>query len=190
VPSEVTEVLRKIAEGDRTQVDALFSYVYADLQQIASRLLIHERPDHSLEPTALVHEAYLKLIDQEHATWKTRSHFFAVGAGAMRRILVDHARYRRRLKHGGDALRVTLTDLHARSLSIGRDQDVLALAEILERLEQVDPRQAKIVEMRFFGGLTLDETAEALGISRRTVAYEWRVARALIRAELSGTSSA
>jgi RNA polymerase sigma factor (TIGR02999 family) len=137
----------------------------------------------------LVHEAYLKLVDQQHATWKTKSHFFAVGAEAMRRILVDRARHRNRLKHGGDMLRITLTDLNAKSLSVNRDQDVLVVAEILSRLEKLDPRQAKIVELRFFGGLTLDEAAEALGISRRTVAYEWRIARAWMRAELSGSSS-
>jgi len=183
--SEITEVLQGITRGDRTQVGVLFTHVYPNLQQIAARLLSHERPNHTLDPTALVHEVYLKLVDQNRANWKTRSHFFAVGAEAMRRILVDHARHRLRAKHGGEMIRISLTDLHANSLSIDRDEDVLALAEILDRLEKIDPRQAKIVEMRFFGGLTLDETAEALGVSRRTVAAEWRVARAMIRAELS-----
>jgi len=185
----ITEVLQEIAQGDRKQVGVLFSLVYPNLRQMAARFLSRERRGHSMEPTMLVHEAYLKLVDQEHATWKTKSHFFAVGAEAMRRILVDHARHRHSLKHGGDMHRITLTDLNAKSLSVSRDQDVLTVAEILKRLEKLDPRQAKIVELRFFGGLTLDQAAEALGISRRTVAYEWRVARAWMRAELSGSNS-
>ena len=185
----ITEVLQEIAQGDRKQVDVLFSHVYPKLRQMAGSLLSRERRGHSMEPTMLVHEAYLKLVDQQNATWKTKSHFFAVGAEAMRRILVDRARHRNRLKHGGDMLRITLTDLNAKSLSVNRDQDVLVVSEILSRLEKLDPRQAKIVELRFFGGLTLDEAAEALGISRRTVAYEWRIARAWMRAELSGSAS-
>ena len=182
----ITEVIQEIAQGNRNQVGALFSLVYPNLRQMAARLLSRERRGHSMEPTTLVHEAYLKLVDQRYATWKTKSHFFAVGAEAMRRILVDHARHRHRLKHGGNMLRITLTDLNAKSLSVNRDQDVLAVAELLDKLEKLDPRQAKIVELRFFGGLTLDEAAEALDISRRTVAYEWRVARAWMRAELNG----
>ena len=190
MPGAITEILREICEGDRNQVGVLFSHLYPNLRQMAARLLSRERLGHSMEPAMLIHEAYLKLVDQEQASWKTKSHFFAVGAQAMRRILVDHARHRNRLKHGGDLARITLTDLNARSLSIDRDQDVLTVAEVLDRLEHLDPRQAKIVELRFFGGLTLDEVAEALGISRRTVAYEWRVARAWIRSELSGSTAA
>jgi RNA polymerase sigma-70 factor, ECF subfamily len=186
----INRILQEIAQGDREKVGVLFAHVYPNLQQIAARLLSRERNAHFMEPASLVHEAFLKLVDQEQATWKTRSHFFAVGAEAMRRILVDHARHRQRLKHGGDMLRITLTDLNAKSLSVSRDQDVLTVAEILDKLEKLDPRQAKIVELRFFGGLTLDETSEALGISRRTIAYEWRMTRAWMRAELSGNSAA
>jgi len=190
VTGNITEVLQEIAGGDREKVGTLFSHVYPKLRIMAAGMLSRERRGYSMEPSALVHEVYLKLIDQERATWKTRSHFFAVGAEAMRRILVDQARHRNRLKHGGELLRISLTDLNARSLSVDRDQDVLAVSEVLDKLEKLDPRQAKIVELRFFGGLTLDEAAEALGISRRTVAYEWRMARAWLRAELSGTVSA
>ena len=137
----------------------------------------------------LVHEVYLKLVNQHQATWKTRSHFFAVGAEAMRRILVDHARQRNRVKHGGAMVRITLTDLNAKALSISRDQDVLDVARLLDKLEKLDARQAKLVELRFFGGLTLDEAAEALTVSRRTIAYEWRMAQAWMRAELRGSDA-
>src|SRR5678816_425263 len=131
MPGAITEVLQEIAQGDRKQLGALFSHVYPNLRQMAARLLSRERLGHSIEPTMLIHEAYLKLVDQEQASWKTKSHFFAVGAQAMRRILVDHARHRNRLKHGGDMSRITLTDLNAKSLSVNRDQDVLTVAEVL-----------------------------------------------------------
>ena len=178
-------MLQDVAQGDRQQVEALFALVYTDLRRAAARLLRRERHGHAVQPTSLVHEAYLKLVDQSRADWKSRSHFFAVGAQVMRRILVDQARRRARVKHGGGMLLMTLTDDHARTLSVGRDQDVLVVDEILARLETSDARQAKIVELRFFGGLTLDEVAEALSVSRRTVAYEWRAVRAWMRAELS-----
>ncbi len=186
---DITEVLTQIADGDRDKVGVLFSHLYPKLRDMAVRLLSRERHEYAMEPTTLVHEAYLKLVDQQNANWKTKSHFFAVGAEAMRRILVDEARHRNRLKHGGAMVRITLTDLRAKSLSVDRDQDVLVVAEILNKLEKLDPRQAKIVELLFFGGLTLDEAAEALCISRRTVAYEWRMARAWMRAELSESTT-
>jgi len=185
---EITTVLREIEQGDRKKVDVLFSHVYPKLRSIAARLLSRERRGNSMEPNMLVNEVYIKLVDQQQATWKTKSHFFAVGAEAMRRILVDHARHRNRLKHGGAMVRITLTDMNAKALSVGRDQDVLEVAELLDKLEKVDPRQAKLVELRFFGGLTLDEAAEALCVSRRTVAYEWRMAQAWMRAELTGNT--
>ncbi|HYI93875.1 MAG TPA: ECF-type sigma factor [Bryobacteraceae bacterium] len=184
---ELTAVLRDIEQGDRTKVDVLFSYVYPQLRSIAAKLLTRERRGSSMEPNMLVHEVYLKLVNQHQATWKTRSHFFAVGAEAMRRILVDHARQRNRVKHGGAMVRITLTDLNATGLSISRDQDVLDVARLLDKLKKLDARQAKLVELRFFGGLTLDEAAEALNVSRRTVAYEWRMAQAWMRAELRGS---
>jgi RNA polymerase sigma factor (TIGR02999 family) len=152
-------------------------------------MLRHERYGYTVEPTSLVHEAYLKLVDQTRADWKSRSHFFSVGAQVMRRILVDHARRRARLKRGGGMVMVTLTDDQGRTLSVNSDLDVLAVDQILARLEDSDARQARIVEMRFFGGLTLDEVAESLGISRRTVAYEWRAVKAWMRAEMNPPST-
>ena len=184
---DITAVLREIEQGDRNKVDILFSYVYPKLRAIAVKLLSRERRGNSLEPNMLVNELYLKLVDQQQATWKTKSHFFAVGAEAMRRILVDHARHRKRLKHGGAMVRISLTDLNVKTLFVDSDQDVLDVAKLLETLEKLDARQAKLVELRFFGGLTLDEAAEALGVSRRTVAYEWRMAQAWMRAELRGS---
>ena len=148
-------------------------------------MLRRERHGAAVQPTSLVHEVYLKLVDQKRADWKSKSHFFAVGAQAMRRILVDHARRRGRLKHGAGMVVVTLTDQQAQTFSTGREEDVLTVDGMLTRLEESDARQAKIVELRFFGGLTLDEVAEAMGISRRTVAYEWRAVRAWLRAEMS-----
>jgi RNA polymerase sigma factor (TIGR02999 family) len=183
--ASITEVLQVVSQGDRTQVEHLFPLVYPDLRKAAARMLRRERHGYAMQPTSLVHETYLKLVDQTRADWKSRSHFFAVGAQVMRRILVDHARRRGRLKHGAGAVMITLTDDQARTLSVDRDHDVLGVDEILTRLEKSDPRQAKIVELRFFGGLTLDEVAESLGISRRTVAYEWRAVRAWMRAEMS-----
>lgn len=186
---DVTAVLREIEQGDSKKVNVLFSLVYPRLRSIAAKLLTRERRGTSMEPTMLVHEVYLKLVNQQEATWKTRSHFFAVGAEAMRRILVDHARQHNRQKRGGGMVRITLTDLNARALSVSRDQDVLDVAKLLDKLEELDARQAKLVELRFFGGLTLDEAAAALNISRRTVAYEWRMAQAWMRAELRGESA-
>lgn len=183
--ADVTEVLQAVAQGNRGQVEKLFPLVYPELRRAAAGMLRRERHGHAVEPTSLVHEVYLKLVDQTRADWKSRSHFFAVGAQIMRRILVDHARRRARLKHGGGMVAITLTDDQARTLSVDRDQDVLSVDEILTRLENADARQAKIVEMRFYGGLTLDEVAESLGISRRTVAYEWRAVKAWMRAEMS-----
>ena len=185
----ITEVLQEVAQGDRRRAESLFPLVYPDLLKAAARMLRRERHGYAVQPTSLVHEAYLKLVDQTHADWKSKSHFYAVGAQVMRRILVDHARRRRRLKRGADVVLITLTDEQARTLSVHRDHDVLSVDQILTRLEKADPRQAKIVELRFFGGLTLEEVAESLGLSRRTVAYEWRSARAWMRAELSPDAS-
>ena len=143
-----------------------------------------EAAGHALQPTALVHEAYVRLIDQKQVKWRNRAHFFGVAAGLMRRILVDHARRRRAEKRGGDWERVTLagdevaTDAH-------KEIDVLALDEALERLAEFDPQQERIVELRYFGGLTIEETAEVVGISAATVVREWTIAKAWLRADLS-----
>ena len=182
--SALTRILSEIADGDRQAVGRLLPLVYEDFRALASRHLARERAGHTLQPTALVHEAFLKLVDQSRVNWQGRTHFFAVGAQAMRRILVEHARSRKRLKRGGEAHRVLLDEGVA--LVEGNPADVLALDEALVKLATLDERQARVVEYRFFGGLTMEEIAEVLDVSKRTVEGEWRVARAWLHRELSG----
>ncbi|HEY3244806.1 MAG TPA: sigma-70 family RNA polymerase sigma factor [Phycisphaerae bacterium] len=161
----------------------LLPLVYDELRAVAARYLSQEHPGHTLEPTALVHEVYLKLADQHRAKWKSRAHFLAVAAQAMRRILINHAKSRGRLKRGGpDALRVPLDDAFAAFET--RAIDLEALDEALQRLAAMDSAQARIVELRFFGGLSVDETAEVLGVSPRTVHREWDLAKAWLRGEV------
>ena len=157
--------------------------LYADFRALALRQLAKERKGHTLQPTALVHEAFLKLVDQSRVNWHGRTHFFAVGAQAMRRILVEHARGRKRQKRGGGARRVALDEVDA--VVPDRGADVLAIDEALERLAALDGRQARVVEYRVFGGLGMEEIAGALGVSKRTVEGDWRMARAWLHRELS-----
>jgi RNA polymerase sigma factor (TIGR02999 family) len=156
--------------------------VYDQLRALAGSMLQAERPGATLQATALVNEAYLKLVDQTRVDWKGKSHFFAVGATVMRRILVDHARSKLRQKRGGGWNRV---ELDAAGLKIERDEDVLAVDEALTKLQTLDPIQAKIVEMRFFAGMSVAEVAEVLNVSKRKVEYEWEMIRAWLRRELS-----
>ena len=178
----------KDASGQRTgadhaAMDHLVPAVYDELRGLAGRYLQNERNDHTLQPTALVHEAYLKLVDQTRADLQGRTHFFALAAGAMRRILVDHARKHRAQKRGGDQHRITLDEgLVADSR---RQEDVLALEEALVKLAQLDPRQARMVEQRFFGGLSVAETAIVLGMSKRSAEREWTMIRSWLRRELA-----
>ena len=181
--TEVTECLVALSEGDKSALDRLVPMVYDELRQQAASYLRREAPGHSLQPTALVHEVFLKLADQTRVSWKGRSHFFAVGAQAMRRILVDHARKKKRTKRGGDRQRITFEE--GLVVSPRRDEDVLALDDALVKLAELDPRQAQIVEMRFLGGLTVQEVAEVLGVSKRTVEAEWTMIRAWLRRELT-----
>ena len=150
-------------------------------------MLRQEVPGHTLQPTALVNEAYLKLVDQTRVDWQGRTHFFAVGAKMMRRILVDHARKKKRLKRGGGIHRVSLGE--EVQVSKSNDEDVLAIEEALEKLAKQDPRQAQIVELRFYGGLTVEEVAQVLHVSKRTVESEWTILKAWLRRELSGEST-
>ncbi len=180
---EVTRALRDLTAGDAAAADRLLPLVYDRLRALARRHLERERPDHTLQATALVHEAYLKLFDQKDVDWRGKTHFFAIGARAIRRILVDHARTRTRGKRGGGARRLCLDE--GAVLSPERDDDVIALEEALGRLEQQDPRQARIVELRFYGGLNVAEVAEVLGVSKRTVEADWTMLRAWLRRELS-----
>jgi RNA polymerase sigma factor (TIGR02999 family) len=179
---QASELLSAVRGGDRAKLPDLIELVYTDLRNLARNYMDGEQRGHTLQPTALVHEAFLKLIDQSQVDWKSKSHFFAVGAQAMRRILVNHAKSRGRIKRGGLLHRVPLDD--ALTVSLDDDEDVLALDEALEKLAAVDERQAKIVELRFFGGLNVEETAEALGLSKRTVEREWTACRAWLRREL------
>ena len=173
---DVTRLLTEWSEGDPAALDRLLPLVYADLRRIAARQLRSERREHTLSATAVVHEAYLRLIGQRQVRLADRAQFFAAAATQMRRILVDHARARSAQKRGGAELRVTLDEEIAAEIT--HDLDLLALDRALDELAALDPRVARIVELRFFGGLSLDDAALAMDISRRTVAREWALARA------------
>jgi RNA polymerase sigma factor (TIGR02999 family) len=189
--SGVTELLAAWGAGDRRAADRLLPVVYGELRRQAARAMRGESAGHTLQPTALVHEAYLRLVDQRAAGWQSRAQFFGVAAQAMRRVLVDHARGRHAAKRGGGAHQVALGGRDALRVDGGDDwaadpaADVLALHDALTRLAAMDPEQARLVELRYFGGLTIDETAAALGSSPATVKREWAVARGWLRRELS-----
>lgn len=182
---DVTAMLVAWSNGDRESSDDLMKAVYDELHRQASRAMNREPEHATLQATALVHEAYMRLVDQRRVTWKNRAHFFGVAAQLMRRILVDHARGRLADKRGGDAVPITLTDSGvAASASEQSPLDVMALHDALDKLAALDPDQARIVELRYFGGLTIEETAEALGVGPTTVKAEWAIARAWLRREL------
>jgi len=187
--TQVTELLVRWSDGDREALDRLVPLVYDECRRMAARQLARERPGHTLNPTGLVHELYLRLVDQRSASWANRAHFFAIAARLMRRILVDHARARGARKRGGS---IMLISLGAAGEEAAPDDaavaDVLAIDEALERLAAFDPEQVRIVELRFFAGLTVEETAEVLGRSPRTIKREWRVARAWLHQQLRGTT--
>jgi RNA polymerase sigma-70 factor, ECF subfamily len=186
--TQVTEIVNKITAGDRLAAEQLFPLLYDEFRKLARRFLRKEAFGHTLEPTALVHEAYLKLVDQTRVQWHGKTHFFAVGAQVMRRLLIDHARRRQRAKRGGGRLRISLDESLA--ISPERSEDLLALDEALSRLAEIDPRQATIVELRFFAGLSVAEVAEVLGVSKRTVESEWTMVRAWLRRELASDGQA
>ena len=171
----MTELLQAWSEGDVAARDRLLPMIYDDLRRQAAAYLRHERADHTLRPTALVHEAYLRLADQRHVVWQNRAHFLGVAAQAMRRILVDHARGRKAAKRAGDWVRVTLEDDRAPPKA---DVALAALDDALTELASFDPQQARVVELRFFGGLSVDEIAQLLTISPSTVKREWSTAKA------------
>jgi RNA polymerase sigma-70 factor, ECF subfamily len=182
---EANDLLTAVRDGDKAKLPRLVELVYDDLRKLAARYMDGEKRGHTLQPTALVHEAFLKLIEQSQVDWRGKSHFFAVGAQAMRRILVNHAKSRGRIKRGGKLHKLPLDE--ALTICLDDDDDVLALDEALEKLATIDERQAKIVELRFFGGLSVEETAEALGLSKRTVEREWTACRAWLRRELASS---
>lgn len=177
-----TEILGLMASGDRSAPERLLRLLYDELRAMAASRLRHERPGHTLQPTALVHEAYLRLVDQTRVQWQSKAHFMAVAAQAMRRIVIDHARAHHAAKRGGDAQRLTISDSLAESAE--PPLDLLDLDEALRDLEALEPRQARVVELRFFAGLGVPETAEALGVGEKTVKNDWRFARAWLQERL------
>ena len=179
---DISKILSDWSAGKRESADTLLSLVYRELRQIAENYMRKERLEHTLQPTALVHEAYMRLIDISDIDWQSRAHFFAVSANVMRNILVDYARARVTDKRGGGARHVSLDDVAG--LSDAAELDVLAVDEALKELSKFDDRQSKIVEMRFFGGLTIEETAHVLDISPATVKREWVLARTWLFREL------
>jgi RNA polymerase sigma-70 factor (ECF subfamily) len=183
---DVTELLARLSNGQQDVLPALVPLVYDELRRLAEHYLRKERGDHTLQPTALVHEAYLRLVDQRRVHWQNRAHFFGVAAQAMRRVLVDHARAHRASKRGGAWSRVTLDEAVEVGSGGGASIDLIALDEALSRLAAADPQQSRIAELRYFGGLTIEQTAEALGVSTATVKREWTVAKAWLRREIGG----
>ncbi|HEV2245062.1 MAG TPA: sigma-70 family RNA polymerase sigma factor [Terriglobia bacterium] len=181
---EVTLLLRAWGDGSKEALDRLAPLVYRELHQIAGRLMARERPNHTLQTTALVNEAYVRLVDARQVSWQDRAHFFAICARAMRQILVDHARSRGSAKRGGGQVSIELEEGLAATAS--PEASLLALDEALQRLEALDPRKSRVVEMRYFGGLSVEETAEALKVSAETVRRDWKMAQAWLHRELSG----
>ena len=179
----ITQLLKKWSNGDKKALDQLMPLVYDELHRLAETYLRRERREHTLQPTALVNELFLKFFDQNSMSWQNRAQFFGVAAQIMRRILVDHARAHYSAKRGGDRFAVSLKDVPA--FGAQADADLLALHEVLNRLEEIDPVQGRIVELRFFGGLTIKETAEVMRISHATVEREWRTAKAFMKRELT-----
>jgi RNA polymerase sigma-70 factor, ECF subfamily len=179
---DVTALLGQLAKGDDAAASKLIPVVYDELRRLAAGYMRRERKDHTLQPTALVHEAYLKLIEQRIVDWQGRAHFFGIAAQVMRRILIDHARGHMRDKRGGGAIPVPLDE--ALVFSPEQSSELVMLDASLERLAKLDPRQSRIVELRFFGGLTVEQTAGMLGISAKTVKREWSMAKAWLHGDM------
>jgi len=182
-PGEVTQLLARARSGDARAADVLLPMVYGELRALAQVLLGVERPGHTLQPTALVHEAYVKLVGQTRVEWRDQAHFFSVASQAIRRILVDHARTRKRVKRGSNRPQVELHEDLVEAFD--RSVDLLALDEALAKLERTRPRAARVVELRFFGGLSIEEAADVLGVGTATIEREWRLAKAVLHSELN-----
>ena len=182
-PDHVTQLLIDCSNGSQDAFKQLFPLVYEELRRLAHRYMTQERPGHTLQTTAVVHEAYLRLIDQKHVQWQNRAHFFAIASQMMRRILITHAQSHAYAKRGGGALKVSLDE--AAVLSPERASDLIALDEALKGLTAIDPRRSQVVELRFFGGLSNEEIAEVLNISTNTVTRDWNVAKAWLHREMS-----
>ncbi|MFN2442679.1 MAG: sigma-70 family RNA polymerase sigma factor [Thermoanaerobaculia bacterium] len=182
-PREVTQLLNAWCDGSQEALDRLVPLVYEELHRLARQCMRGERPGHTLQTTELVNEAYMRLVDWKNVRWQNRAHFFGVAAQTMRRVLVDFARSRRSVKRGGGKFNVSLGE--AAAVSLERGEDFIALDDALETLSALDPRKARIVELRFFGGMSVDEAAEVLEISSRTVMREWSFAQAWLHRELT-----
>jgi RNA polymerase sigma factor (TIGR02999 family) len=181
-PQEVTLLLSALKRGDDAAVSKLMPLIYDELRRLAASYMRRERADHTLQATALVHEAYLKLVEQRSVDWQSRAHFFGVAAQLMRRILVDHARGHTRQKRGGEQQKVSLDEAFV--FSERQADEIVAVDDSLNVLSKIDPRQARVVELRFFGGLSVEEAADVLGVSPKTVKREWSVAKAWLYADL------
>jgi RNA polymerase sigma factor (TIGR02999 family) len=182
----VTQLLVRWRGGDREAFDALIPLVYDELRRIAQRYLNAERPEHTLQSTALVNEAYMRMVAQDLPQWQNRAHFFSVAAQIMRQILVDHARNRRASKRGGNVCKLALDDAGEQPQQ--RDLDIIALDDALKTLAEMDPQQSRVVELKFFAGLSIEDTSEVLGISPSTVKRDWNTARVWLYRELDRTS--
>jgi RNA polymerase sigma-70 factor (ECF subfamily) len=183
-PGEVTQLLARIASGDAGVSEQLISLVYSELHAMAGRCMRHERPGHTLQATVLVHEAFLRLVSEHDVEWQSRTHFFAIAAKVMRRVLIHYAREHRALKRGGAGARIDLED----ALLVAEDhlEEVLMVDESLKKLAAIDPEQSRLVELRFFAGMTVEETAAVMGISTASVKREWSHAKAWLRREMNG----
>ena len=186
-PNDITRLLTAWTDGDQSALEKLVPLVESELHRLAHHYMVRERPGHTLQTSALVNEAYIRLIDWKNVRWQNRAHFFAVSAQLMRRILVDFARERNYLKRGGGALQVSLTE--AEALPLERNDDLVALDEALARLSQLDERKARVVELRFFGGLSVKEVAEVLKVSEETVMRDWRLAKVWLLREIGQESA-
>ena len=184
-PHEITQLLAEWSDGNQTALDKLYPLVYDELHKMADRYMKRERKDHTLQTTALINEAYVRMVDQKNVHWENRAHFFAISAQIMRRILIDHARRHHYAKRGGGALKVSLDE----TAIVAGDpaSDMLLLDEALNRLAEIDPRRGQVVELRYFGGLNNEEIAGVLKISENTVTRDWNMARAWLYQELSGS---
>jgi RNA polymerase sigma factor (TIGR02999 family) len=185
-PKEVTQLLIDWSRGDQAALDSLMPLVYEELRRMANRYMRRERVGHTLQTTALINEAYLRLIEQQHVQWHSRAHFFAIAAQLMRRILVDYARSHTRAKRGGGALRVSMNE--ATVSSPERGVELIALDDALQRLAVIDPRKSQVVELRFFGGLSIEDAAAVLKVTPMTVVRDWKTAKAWLHREISNES--
>jgi RNA polymerase sigma factor (TIGR02999 family) len=182
---DVTRLLASWSHGDQAALDQLMPLVYGELRRLASSYLRHERSNHTLQSTALVHEAFMRLVGQHDVEWRNRAHFFAIAAQMMRRILVDYARAQRREKRGSGAVKLELDAALAEGLDSGLDLDILALNGALDELSRLDSKQGRVVELRFFAGLSIEETAEVMNLSPATIKREWNTARAWLFREMT-----